>query len=132
MNYQYLFKVIRVIDGDTILGDIYLDGLPNDDATSIDCGFNCWATTDGKTILKCQRIRLAGLNAPEMGTAEGKISFEWLKTQVQGAVVTLITIKAKNTSKTDIYGRYIGFIKLRERDINKELISLGYAEARYY
>jgi endonuclease YncB( thermonuclease family) len=67
-----------------------------------------------------------------MGTAEGKISFEWLKTQVQGAVVTLITIKAKNTSKTDIYGRYIGFIKLRERDINKELISLGYAEARYY
>lgn len=132
MNYQYFFKVNRVIDGDTVLGDIYLDGLPNDDATSIDCGFNFWATTDGKTILKCQRIRLAGLNAPEMDTPEGKISFEWLRTQIQGAVVQLTTIKSKDTSKTDIYGRFIGFINLRGRDINQELISLGYAAVKHY
>ena len=48
--YSYLARVEKVIDGDTL----WLD---------VDCGFGVWSR---------QKVRLRGIDAPELGTAEGE------------------------------------------------------------
>ncbi|MFT6077451.1 MAG: endonuclease YncB(thermonuclease family) [Myxococcota bacterium] len=80
-NYLYRAKIINVIDGDTLLLDV-------------DLGFD---------VIKRQRIRLAGIDAAEMKTSDGKKSFKYLRDL--SASLNEVVVR---TNKVDIFGRFIG------------------------
>lgn len=113
--YFYKAFVTAVYDGDTITVDIDL-GL--------------------KTLIKGEKIRLFGLNAPEIRGKErplGLKSRDYLRELILGKEIFIETIKDKKGK----YGRYLGNIFLekssgRFMNINKELIKKGFAEAREY
>lgn len=81
----YVFKaiVLEVVDGDTLVVDV-------------DCGFE---------IKKKERIRLAGIDCPEILTEEGKEAAEYVRNQL--ARVPFIMIR---TTKVDINGRFLGHV----------------------
>ena len=105
--YEYAIKeVVRVVDGDTI--DII-----------IDLGFS---------LAKKERVRLAGIDAPESRTTDleekkmGLESKEFLTRRLNDCV----NLKVK-TEKDGKYGRMLGWIYCGETNINKEMIYRGYA-----
>jgi len=89
--YEYDFTVTRVIDGDTVIGDI-------------DLGFG--------VVLKARTIRLNGVNTPETRSknlaekALGKKAKAFVEENILGKSVTLKTIKDKKGS----FGRILGNI----------------------
>ncbi len=100
-NYKVLIK--RVIDGDTVIG-------------MVDLGFG--VSTE-------QRLRLGRINAPELSSGAGRVSYEALKGKIEGTTVMIDTVK----DKRDVYGRYIANITtLQGVDINAWLLSEGYAQ----
>jgi micrococcal nuclease len=99
--YEYKAKIIRVIDGDTIDAEV-------------DLGFNI------KMVMK---IRLAGINAPEMNTQEGKRTKDALLTLIEGENVTLLSIK----DKQEKYGRYLGVIVKDNKNVNEWLVEQNMA-----
>jgi endonuclease YncB( thermonuclease family) len=84
-TFLYRAEVHSVVDADTLVLDI-------------DLGFN---------VLRRQRIRLAGLNAPEPRTDKGKRAALFVTEHVLSA--PLVVVK---TNKVDIYGRYVGHVFL--------------------
>ena len=82
-TYVYKAHVERVVDGDTIL-------------LHIDLGF---------TVLKEQRIRLAGIDCPAIDEPKGREAFQYVRDVM--ARVPFVMVK---TNKIDIYGRYVGHI----------------------
>ena len=97
--FTYIAIVERVIDGDTV--DVH-----------IDLGFDIWHSV---------RLRLLGLDAPEMATPEGKAAKVFVRDALEGETVTI------TTHKTDKYGRYLAEIFQRDQSFNKALIDLGFA-----
>ena len=100
----YVFKaiVLEVVDGDTIVVDV-------------DCGFE---------IKKKERIRLAGVDCPDIITEEGKEAAEYVRNQL--ARVPFIMLR---TTKVDINGRFLGHVFYSFDDtISKDDI---YTEGRY-
>ena len=102
--YEYTATVVNVHDGDTVRLDI-------------DLGFSMrWETS----------IRLAGINAPELVTKEGKVAAQYLSQRLPvGSQVRLVTIK----DKAEKYGRILGriYIGSETQDVNAEMISKGMA-----
>lgn len=92
-----------------------------------DCGGTVVGVIDGDTVDirtssgKTVRVRLEGIDAPEKGQACGMRSKQALSDQIFGRAVSC------NSSKRDRYGRMIGKISLAGVDINKRMISIGYA-----
>lgn len=110
MQYEYKAKVISVYDGDTITVDI-------------DLGFF--------TTLKSQKIRLWGINAPEVRGDEkerGYVSKEHLLKRILNKEVLLQTFKDKKGK----YGRWLAVVYLDGIDINRELIDEGLAVINKY
>jgi len=89
--YNYKARVIKVIDGDTVKLDI-------------DLGFRVHWTSN---------CRIAGINAPEVNTEEGKSSKTWL----EGVLVPGDVIMIKSV-KLDKYGRPIFDALVGNRDSN--------------
>lgn len=110
--YQYKAKVERVVDGDTI--DL-----------NIDLGFK---------IITNQRIRLAGIDTPEIFSSK-KDSEEYqlgndAKLFVENRLAANNNEVLIETEKyTGKYGRYIGTITLADSEItlNDELVEKGFA-----
>lgn len=110
--YQYKATVVSVTDGDTIRLDI-------------DLGFNM--------VIHNTPIRLAGINAPETNTPEGRVAKTYLKELLPpGTELTLHSIK----DKTEKYGRILGILTYNNPEtttptpndtINNTLIEKGYA-----
>lgn len=106
--YTYKAVVKRVIDGDTIVVDI-------------DVGFHMW--------LRDQHIRLAHINAPELGTEAGRTAKIYLETLLEiplivNPMVRLETIK----DRQDNYGRYLGvFLTVKDININQAMVAGGHA-----
>ncbi len=111
----YVFKaiVLEVVDGDTLVVDV-------------DCGFE---------IKKKERIRLAGIDCPDIVTDEGKEAAEYVRNQL--ARVPFIMIR---TTKVDINGRFLGHVfysldDSTEKDniytngryLNQDLLDKGFA-----
>ncbi|TGM98342.1 DUF1016 N-terminal domain-containing protein [Leptospira yasudae] len=95
--YHYLGKIERVIDGDTILACLNL-------------GFG---------LILRERIRLIGVNAPELGTSDGEFAFQSLKKRLQAGTSLLV-----KTHFQDKYGRYLGdVLYLNGRDVGTERLS---------
>lgn len=104
--YEYKATVTKVYDGDTITVDF-------------DLGFGI--------ILKKQKIRLLGINTPEVRGSEkpqGIISRDALRQRILGKVVTIKTSKDKKGK----YGRWLGEVFVEEENINQWLITEGYAK----
>jgi micrococcal nuclease len=105
--YKYAAKVVEVIDGDTIDVDV-------------DLGFD---------IIHKLRIRLYGINTPESRTrnkeekVRGLAAKARLKELIEGKLVVIETQK----DDTEKYGRFLGVIYLNDANINKQLITEGYA-----
>lgn len=104
--YEYRGEVVKVIDGDTV--DVM-----------IDLGFEAHLKT---------RVRLFGLDTPEMHVAEqkarGQKAAEFVKKAIEGKP---IRIQMLNKDK---YGRYLAKIYYGEKqeEINKQLIERGFAQ----
>tara|TARA_R110001606_G_C15340113_1_gene646480 strand:- start:565 stop:960 length:396 start_codon:yes stop_codon:yes gene_type:complete len=107
--YTYKIKeIIRVVDGDTV--DVL-----------IDLGFG---------IAKKERVRIAGIDAPETRTKDSKEksfgieSKTWLTDCLE--TVKLLTIKTEKEGK---YGRILGWLYIDDSDasVNEIMINEGYA-----
>ena len=110
--HTYCAGVAKVIDGDTLW-------------LTIDTGF--------KTTVR-QKIRLRGIDTPEINFTEGKKAREFVMRELRGC--SLVVVK---TYKTDKYDRYIGdiFYLKGEEDpvricsegklLNRELLVKGHA-----
>ena len=107
MEYLYWYKalVTDVYDGDSITIDI-------------DLGFGI--------IMKKQKIRLAGIDTPELRGDEreqGLISRDWLREKILDKNISINTVK----DITGKYGRYLGYIYTDEYEIslNEVMINEG-------
>lgn len=113
LPYEYDGVVLRVVDGDTV--DVEL-------RRTVDFGFNIIQTTTHKL-----KVRLYGVNAPEMSTPEGKQVRLWLIEQVMGKAVRVKTVK----DRTEKYGRYLATLVIDGEDINRLMVETGRA-VEYY
>ncbi len=109
-NYVYRAELERVVDGDTV------DML-------VDCGFS---------IYTGQRLRLYGINTPEIRGAErpaGLAAKEYVINRFSEAEdVVIRTIRDKKGK----YGRYLAVIYLDGVNLNEELVREGHAERKEY
>lgn len=103
--YTYKATVLKVVDGDTV--DI-----------DIDLGF---------TIHVRQRVRLAGINAPEKNTEEGMASATFLRERLP--VGHQVLIKSSKPGGGDKYGRYLAWIiePSTDENINVTMVTSGHA-----
>ena len=113
MNLQlYVYKahVVSVYDGDTCTVDI-------------DLGLRTW--------IRKEKIRLHGINAPEIRGAEreqGLKSAEYLRRLILDRDIILQTIK----DRKEKYGRYLGDIWVQDDsgayfNVNDKMVSEGFA-----
>lgn len=104
--YEYRARVATIWDADTVRLDI-------------DLGFGIWTAR--------QPFRLAGIDAPELGTPEGRAARDWLRDLLPiGSEIVAITQKDKG----DKYGRYLADLYRNPGDvlsINQQLIDVGHA-----
>lgn len=112
MLYMYKAIVTKVYDGDSITVDI-------------DLGMGVW--------VKGEKIRLAGINAPEVRgeeREEGLKSRDHLRMLIAGQEIWIKTEKDKKGK----YGRYIATIYKDNgvTDINALMVYDGFAEKREY
>lgn len=93
--------VRRVIDGDTIVCDL-------------DLGWSCWMI--GRSV------RLAGVNCPELPTAEGIAARTFTESL---CALALVTVESHSLDK---YGRVLGVVRLGDgRSLADELLRAGHA-----
>ena len=95
-------KVSKVIDGDTI--ELLAKENPYHHITKL-------------------KIRLYGIDAPELKQAYGKEAKKYLSALILKQEVSLII------ENKDKYDRFVGTLFLKGQDINKEMVKNGYAHA---
>ena len=113
--YHYKAKVTSVYDGDTCTVDI-------------DLGLGTW--------IHGEKIRLSGINAPEVRGAEredGLKSRDFLRDLIDGKEIVIRTFEDDKGK----YGRYLGEIFLANDggqfiNINDQMVSEGFAEYKDY
>ena len=124
--YQYKAQVKSVIDADTI--DVL-----------IDLGFG---------VHTMQRLRLYGIDAPEMKTEAGKIAKEYVKSVLLGADASMFVYVRTIKDKKDKYGRKLAVLYFDpvsmadDRDesnigvmgmsLNQQIVNNGHAVERYW
>ena len=109
-SFIYRAKVVRVIDGDTIIVDF-------------DLGLNSWRLDE--------RLRLNRINAPEIRGRQkllGKRSMDWLVDKIEREFVVIETIKDKRGK----FGRYLAEVWIGGVNVNDEMVELGLAEYKDY
>jgi endonuclease YncB( thermonuclease family) len=95
--YLYSAIVDRVIDGDTLL-------------LRVDLGFEVWIN---------QRIRLRGIDCPEVSTPEGQKAKEFVENRLKNCFIVVI----QTFKKIDVHGRYVCDLFYLEDETDKELIA---------
>lgn len=107
-NWEFQTRLKRWVDGDT--ADL-----------TVDLGFSIFFDI---------RVRLYGINAPELYTTEGKATRTALARQVpEGSLLKLISLK----DKKDKYGRYLAVLFTPEGlNINEWLVDNGLASRALY
>lgn len=101
--YEYKAMIVKVVDGDTV--DVIIDL--------------------GLRISTQQRIRLYGINAPEMKTPQGPPAKKRLSELLPvGAEVIIRTRK----DRQEKYGRYLGiFTDSEGHEVNQRMVDEGFA-----
>ena len=104
--YEYRATIASIYDADTC-------------RLNVDLGFGIWTAK--------RAFRLAGIDAPELGTPEGLAARDWLRALLPvGTPVIAITQKDAG----DKYGRYLASLYLPDQpvwSINEQLIEAGHA-----
>jgi endonuclease YncB( thermonuclease family) len=124
--YQYKAQVKSVIDADTI--DVL-----------IDLGFG---------VHTMQRLRLYGIDAPEMRSEAGKIAKEYVKSVLLGADASMFVYVRTLKDKKDKYGRKLAVlyfdpvsmlldhdeskIEMMASSFNLQIVRNGHAVERYW
>ena len=108
--YQYRCVIDRVVDGDTV--DVW-----------VDLGFK---------LKSCQRIRLEGIDTPELRSSDPdeRVRAKAAKVRVEELCPVGSTVWVY-TEKTGKYGRYIGRVYLEATDtlsLNERLVDEGHAK----
>lgn len=123
MSYEYVAKVVRVIDGDTVILR-----LEKTYKYPVDFGFNI---KDEMALTKTTELsfRLYGINAPEMKT-ETLVAGQASKAELD-RLLKLGEIRAV-TYKADKYGRWLADLYVTIAGgtvvhVNKQLVESGYA-----
>lgn len=108
-DFTYEGYISDVYDGDTVTATVVL----------------------GFQTLTVQKLRLYGINAPEMRGDEkeqGTITRDSLRNKILGQKVTVQTIRDKKGK----YGRYLAIIYKDTLNINQWLVDKGLAKVQYY
>ena len=105
--YTYEAEVIRIIDGDTI-------------EAIIDLGFKVFWKT---------KIRLAGIDAPEIDTVDGIVAYDALRFMIGSSKIKIVTQK----DKQEKFGRYLATVYPFAGNgdgisVNELMIKGGYAK----
>jgi len=112
--YSYNAKVLRVVDGDTLV-------------ISVDLGFS----TTVKKTLRVARIDAYETRLGKKTTAakkkKGLAGKQYLKELIEGKDVVVQTFKDKGK-----YGRYIADVKYEDKDISTEIVNRGFAVWKDY
>ena len=108
MLYFYKAHVERIVDGDTI--DIQLDL--------------------GMSIFRRERVRLWGIDAPEMRTKLGKEARAYLvnRANEKGWLVNPLYVRTIK-DETDKYGRYLAIVYEQPADMNVDIEALIHAKS---
>ena len=90
----------------------------------------CYYVVDGDTldVDGIGRIRLVGVNAPEVGEPGYQEAKDFVKSKCLGKVVGLDIDDAKHYDK---YGRILAVVYVGNTNINAELLKKGYAKVMY-
>lgn len=105
--YTYNAEVVDVIDGDTV--DL-----------NVSLGFYVW--------IRYQRIKLAGIDAPEAGTPEGDAATKHLEDLIGGKSVILKSIHGDDDpARRDSFGNWLGLVWLDGKSINDAMVESGNA-----
>ncbi len=85
---------------------------------------------DGDTldIVGVGRIRLVGVNAPEVGQPGYQEAKDYVKSKFLGKVVCLDIDNVKHYHK---YGRILAVVYVGNTNVNAELLKRGYSEVMY-
>lgn len=107
-NTDELYNVVRVVDGDTFV-----------------------ISYNGKE----EKVRLIGIDTPESvhanaskNTEEGKLASDYTKELLTGKKVKL----EFDVEKKDKYGRFLAYVYLDDKMVNKLLLEEGYAKIATY
>jgi micrococcal nuclease len=89
----------------------------------------CTEIIDGDTfrLVTGEKVRLIGIDAPELSQPGGVLSREYLAHLIVGKPITL----ERGCEDRDKYNRLLRFVYIGNLCINEEMIRQGYAEARY-
>lgn len=112
--YFYRAELVRVVDGHSVMLDV-------------DLGFFTWHR---KTT-----VRLAGIDAPDVSTPEGKAAYDWLKARLEEASeagdLRIRTVKGDDTRDLNgTWGRWFGVLFADGVCVNQEMIEKGLAKAQ--
>ncbi|HEC65642.1 MAG TPA: thermonuclease family protein [bacterium] len=110
LDFVYLAKLERIIDGDTIVADLYL-------------GLN--------VILDGQYIRLYGIDAWETRGEErekGLKAKEYLEGRLSKGQIEIEIRPEWGQNGKGKYGRWLGIVYVNEININTELVEKGHAQ----
>lgn len=106
-DYVRIATVISAYDADTM-------------TVEVDLGYRTYARVP---------LRLNRINAPEMGTTEGRLAKQFLLKYIPpGTSIVVKTFK----NPTDKYGRWLAEIYLGEVNVNDYLVQNGHAVYREY
>jgi micrococcal nuclease len=100
--FEYQAKLVRIVDGDTVVLDV-------------DLGFH---------VTIQEKFRLAGINAPEIDTAEGRDAKKFIAAHLDGSPLVIRTEKPLRQEK---YGRWLATILVGEVSVNELMVQSGHA-----
>src|SRR5881397_1390266 len=105
--YEYTAWVTKFVDGDTI-----------------HCGIDL-----GMDVATQQTLRFYGINAPEMSTAEGKVSAAWVQGWFTAHAPDGRFILRTTKNKKEKYGRYLATVVSLDglHNLNEEIVAAGMA-----
>lgn len=100
--HEYRAKIVDVTDGDTVTALVDL----------------------GLDVTKLEKVRLSGIDAPELNTEAGKRSRDFLEKRIKHRTLILIT----EQDRREKYGRLLAEIILENQSINEMLVKHGFAK----
>lgn len=105
--YIYAARLVRLVDADTWVLDV-------------DLGMSVW--------MRGQRIRAAGINAPELSTDAGRAALAWAQAWfTQHCPDSTLTIRTQK-DRDDNYGRLLGTILAADGAcLNTDMLAAGQA-----
>lgn len=101
-TYQYAAAIFGVYDGDSVTADVDL----------------------GMRVTIRVKLRLLGIDAPEMGTPEGTAARDYLRSLVLYRPVVIRTHKDPG----DKYGRWLADIEVDGQSVAVAMLTAGHAE----